>query len=285
MMKTDLTTLIFDDLMKEPKYVLKLFNTLIPERRKRLSQKIEIKPPIELLKDSNYSLLRLEVDEIPIFIIQANLTFNESELKEIAYCFLTGLQVYMEEENLNYEDWIEDIYLESEFFILCTNVKTETTEISLKKDIYRNPNSEIDLSFNLISKSHENDFLGNFFKLCRKINSLDIYQYKTRADIREFIDECINDGLFIDYFNQDIERKVEMIFDNIRVKQIEIDMKNQLDILIQKEIKHNRIMDQIDVLYGLGLSPIEVLDRVTEINPTMSSSDICEWYSDYYRNK
>ena len=191
---------IFLDLFTIPEYLLQLVKTLHPEMTDLKEDDIKILTVQSVFVNRPYNDLGVLVKNKLLILVEAQATWSINILIRILLYLASTYHDYIQDNKLSvYSDTKIDLP-EPEFYVIYTgNKKINKDFISLREDIFKNPESKLDLIARVIHSENKKDIIGQYIIFCHVLDSqIKIYGYTKKA-LENAIKICQNSDVLKKY--------------------------------------------------------------------------------------
>jgi len=265
---------IFLDLFSIPEYLLQLVQTLHPEMTDLKEDDIEILTLQSVFAVRAYNDLGVLVKNKLLILVEAQSTWSINILIRILLYLASTYHDYIHDKNLNlYKEKKAEIP-EPEFYVIYTGGKKINKDfISLREDIFENPDAKLDLIARVIHAENKKDIAGQYIIFCHVFDQQRKIYGNTKKAIENTIRICQNSDVLKKYLES---RKKEVT--------------NIMFILFDQEYntelygKEQEVRGAIQAYKRVGLSIKEIINKLIE--QFDFEHDVAERYvNDFLENK
>jgi len=264
---------IFLDLFSIPEYLLQLVQTLHPEMTDLKESDIKILTLQNVFTIRLYNDLGILVKNKLIILVEAQSTWTINILIRILLYLAETYHDYIHDEKINLYEGSKAKIPEPEFYVIYTGSKKVKDFISLREDIFENPNAKLDLIARVIHAENKNDIAGQYIIFCHVFDQQREIYGLTKKAIEKTIEICQNLDVLKKYLES---RKKEVI--------------NIMFILFDQEYntelyaREREVKSAIRMCKKFGLS---IKDTIKEVVEDFNlRQDIAERYvNDVWENK
>lgn len=204
---------VFADLFSIPEYLLQLFQALHPEMTDVTEDDIEILSLKSVFINRPYNDLGILVKNKLIILVEAQSTWSVNILIRILLYLATTYHDYIHENGIDLYGGTKADIPEPEFYVIYTgDRKINKDIISLKEDIFENPDAKLDLTARVIHAENKNDIIGQYIIFCHVLDSQrKIYGFTEKA-IENTIKICQNLGVLKKYLESRKKEVMNIMF-------------------------------------------------------------------------
>ena len=184
---------IFLDLFSIPEYLLQLVQTLHPEMTDLKEDDIEILTLQSVFAVRAYNDLGVLVKNKLLILVEAQTTWSINILIRILLYLASTYHDYIHDKNINlYKEHKAEIP-EPEFYVIYTGDKKINKDfISLREDIFENPDAKLDLIARVIHAENKKDIAGQYIIFCHVFDQQRKIYGNTKKAVENTIRICQN---------------------------------------------------------------------------------------------
>lgn len=208
-MKRKVQDSIFTNMFREKKYLCRLVKSLHPEMDVTEND-IQDETLECILANGIYNDLGFTVKGKVIILVEAQSTWTLNILPRMLFYLAETYKNVLQDKNLYGTKTIE--MPEAELYVIYTGDKNDVPdEISLAKDVFKNPDANIDLRAKVITEANSYDIIKEYI-ICAKIfkEQVEKYGYTEKA-IVEAINICKNKDVLKEYLETRETEVVDMM--------------------------------------------------------------------------
>ena len=204
---------VFLDLFSIPEYLLQLVKTLHPEMAGLKEDEIEILTLQSVVLIRPYNDLGILVKNKLLILVEAQATWSINILIRILLYLASTYQDYIHDKGFDLYGGSRADIPEPEFYVIYTgDRKINKDIISLKEDIFENPDAKLDLTARVIHAENKDDIIGQYIIFCHVLDSQrKIYGYSKKA-IENTIKICQNLGVLKKYLESREKEVMDIMF-------------------------------------------------------------------------
>ena len=200
---------IFLDLFSIPRYMLEMLKTLHPEMTDLKEGDIVPVTLNPVILKSQYNDLALLVKDKLIIFVEAQSTWSINILVRILLYLAATYQEYILERKLNVYTSFKLTIPEPEFYVIYTGGrKIDKDIISLREDLWHNPDAKIDLLVKVIHLESNDDVIGQYIIFTHVLDEQIKIHGRKKLAAENAIRICQDRGVLKDYLEG---RKKEVV--------------------------------------------------------------------------
>ena len=249
---------IFLDLFSIPEYLLQLVKTLHPEMTDLKENEIRILTLQSVFVNRPYNDLGVLVKNKLLILVEAQATWSINILIRILLYLASTYHDYIHDNKLSvYSD--KKIELpEPEFYVIYTgDRKIDKDILSLKGDIFENPDAKLELIARVIHAENKNDIIGQYIIFCHVLDSqIKIYSYTKKA-LENTIKICQNSNVLKKYLESRKKEVTDIMF-------ILFDQEYNTKLYAEEYARNREIKGAVEMCKEFGFSIKDVIKKIAE---------------------
>jgi len=268
---------IFLDLFSIPEYLLQLVQTLHPEMTDLKENEIEILTLQSVFTNRLYNDLGVLVKNKLLILVEAQSTWSNNILMRILLYLASTYQDYIHDKDLNLYSEKKAEIPEPEFYIIYTGNKKVKDYISLREDIFKNPNSKLDLIARVIRAENKNDIIGQYIIFCHVLDSQIKIHGRTKKALENTIQICQNLDVLKEYLESRKKEVIDIMFTLF-------DQEHVTKLYAKEYAKEKSIIVAVEMCRDFGLAIKDSIKRIAE-KFSLTKETAAKYVNDVWENK
>ena len=268
---------VFTNLFGNSKYLLQLYQALHPEDKDVREEDLKTITLENIFTDDIYNDLGFAKGEKLMILMEAQSTWTVNIIVRALEYLVNSYRRYFSENG-------EDLYRSKkvtlpkpELYVIFTGErKVHPEEIRLSEEFFGGKKVAIEVTVKMIYDGKKGDIINQYVSFTRVLNEQVKKHGRTRDAVREAIRICKDSDVLKEY----LEKRESEVVD------IMMQLYDQEEIMRVHDIgvaRDSGIMNVVAVLKGMGLSFVEVANKIAEqfsLTKERAESEVSEYWSE-----
>ena len=268
---------VFTNLFGNSKYLLQLYQALHPEDKDVREEDLKTITLENIFTDDIYNDLGFAKGEKLMILMEAQSTWTVNIIVRALEYLVNSYRRYFSENG-------EDLYRSKkvtlpkpELYVIFTGErKVHPEEIRLSEEFFGGEKVAIEVTVKMIYDGKKGDIINQYVSFTRVLNEQVKKHGRTRDVVREAIRICKDSDVLKEY----LEKRESEVVD------IMMQLYDQEEIMRVHDIgvaRDSGIMNVVAVLKGMGLSFVEVANKIAEqfcLTKERAESEVSEYWSE-----
>lgn len=247
---------VFTNLFSDPKYLLRLYQALHPEDTDAEKKDLKTITLENIFTDGIYNDLGFAKGDKLVILMEAQNTWTVNIIIRALEYLVNSYRRYFSENGQDLYSSKRVIIPKPELYVIYTgDRKTQPEEIKLSEEFFGGETVAIEVTVKMIYDGKKGDIINQYVSFTKVLNEQIMLHGRTKTAVRETIRICKDSNVLKEY----LESKESEVVD------IMMQLYDQEEIMRVHDMRIRRdsgIMNVVAVLKGMGVSFVEVVDKI-----------------------